>query len=268
MSSYKFLFNLSFDKLLYSTNLHGFQFNFFNIKKNKNLILIGHSSKDLKKGNRQQSIKKIIKNDFIWNKIESESLNLMLNKIESYRLTEWILIRILSKLGLLLYWKECNIDFQISIKHISLQKNQLSKPFIKVFSNNNSIADSIPFVSVSHSKKDVFIALCIKPVGIDTELVENHSEAWKKRIFTKQEIKTLINFLKRWKNLAKETIYTIIWSLKESTIKIQDNMTLGSLPEINISIANNNIVTKTPKNNIFYHNYISINDNSVLILTI
>lgn len=268
MLSNKFPFYLSFDKLLYSTNLHGFEFNFYIIIKNKSLILIGHSSKDLKKGNRQKSINKIINDKLIWNKIESEDLNLMLNQIESYRLTEWILIRILLKLGLLLYWKECNIDFKISITEISLQKNQLNKPYIKVFSDNNAITNYIPFVSISHSKKEVFIALCTNPIGIDTELIDNHSEVWEKKIFSEQEINKLIKFLNRWRHLSRETIYTIMWSLKESTIKIQGDISLGSLPEIVVSVINNNIITRTPKSNIFYNNYLSVNNNSVLTLTI
>jgi len=267
MSSNKLPFYLFFDKLLYSTDFHGFELNFYLLRKNKSLILIGHSFKDIKKGIRQYFLKKIIKDQSTWNNIESDDLNLILHEKESYRIIEWILIRILLKIGLLLYWKECNIDPRISVKEIVLEKSQLNKPVIKIFSNSNIKTENIPFISISHSKQDVYLALCTKPVGIDTELINNHSEAWKKKIFSRIEFNNLTDLLKTWKNLSRETIYTIIWSLKESTLKIQDDISLGSLPKIAISISDNNIITRNPMNNKFYNNFITVNNNSVLVLT-
>ncbi len=268
MQNIKLPYYLSFDKLLYSTNLYGYEYNFYTAMISNNFILIGHSSKNPKKGNRQKAINKILKSRLIWNKSELKALNLILGEKQLYKITEWILTRILLKLGLILFWKECDTNIKCSIKEISLEKNHLNKPNIKIISNNNTLSNHKSFVSISHSKKEVFVALCNNPIGIDTELIDNHSESWENKIVSELEIINLSYLLKKCCDLSKETILTIIWALKESTLKIQDEISIGSLPEIVISIDNNRIITRAPTNNRIYYNYISFNNDSVLVLTI
>ena len=269
MLSKNFPSSFSLDNLVYSEKFHGFLYNFFTIEINANIILIGHCPKDYNKKNQKVFKKKILNENNFWNDVELEEANFLFEKKESFRLYDWLLVRVLLKLGLVLYWKKKNIEFNSSFKNITLLNHQRNKPLIKMFSDNQLlIFNVVPFISVSHSKKDIFIALSSNPIGIDTELITKHSEAWEKRIFSDQETTKIFNFLKKWRFLSKEIIYAIMWSIKEATLKMENKIPLGLLPKIIIDINNRDIITKTPLNKKTFKNYISINGSSVLVLTI
>ena len=267
MSEKKFPFYFTLeDNLIHSENVFDFNCNFFKVKINQREVIIGQCPKRFNKYDLKQ-IDDAIKNyKKFWNNHELKEISLFFKKKKYLRLYEWLCVRILLKTGLLLYWKYGNFDLNVNPEKIDLLKNQLNKPFIYLLIESNP--DYIPFISISHSKKDVFIAICSSPIGIDCEVISNHSIYWKKKVFSIQELETFFYQFKKLVHIPNDSIYTLMWSLKESALKIGNNISLGLISKISIQLLDGCIITKLIHTNQTYQGFFSFNQDSVLTLTI
>lgn len=259
----------SIENKIKSINYYDCQFNFYHLEINQENILFGQCFKNVNSDNQKIISEKMLKHMSFWAKEELDEMKTMKNKKQFSRLYEWILTKILVKFGASLYLRKYYTQLDISSDQITIIKDKWNRPSIKFILNNDIIKlDLIPFISISHTKYEVYISLCSKPIGIDNELLAFHSKSWERKIFNRKESEKIINYLKRWNIFSKDLIYTIMWSLKESTIKVEGTIPLGLLSKVSIDIMNDNIITKIPQKNRSYKNFISLTKDSVLILTI
>jgi phosphopantetheinyl transferase (holo-ACP synthase) len=264
MSKKIFPFNFSLDNLIHSGNLLSFYYHFYMVKINQKNVIIGKCPKNLDKNELEQKIYDIKDCKDFWNSCELKEINFLLKEKKFSRLFDWLSIRVLLKIGLPLYWKFLTIKQKAIPATIVLLKNQWEKPFINL--QNESNPNDIPFISVTHSKKDVFIALCSLPLGIDCELITNHSIDWERKIFSLHEFANFSNQLKKMIDISNETIYTLMWALKESTLKIRDNATLGMILKTSIQLLKDSILIKIDDSSQNYQGFISFKEDSVLAL--
>ncbi|MFX1445946.1 MAG: 4'-phosphopantetheinyl transferase family protein [Promethearchaeota archaeon] len=258
----KFPFCFSLDNLIHSENFLNFCCNFFITHINQKYIFMGHCPKNLSKSYLEQNIDNIKDFEYFWNNREINQIDNFLREKKYSRLFEWLSVRILLKIGLPLYWKFVSTNLNVSQKNIVLSKNKWNKPFINIISESNF--DYIPFISISHSKKDIFIALSSLPIGIDCEQISSYSINLINKIFTEQELtKFLNNFGKKIK-ISDEMIYTLMYSLKEATLKLITNSSIGMISKISIQLLNDSILTKYHNNCQNYKGFISLIEDSVL----
>lgn len=258
----------SLESKIFTKQFHGIQFSFYPFRKSQENIIIGHCIKDLNLDNQKVMLEKILNELSIWDKKELKEFNLFIKKKQIFRLYETILTKILIKFGVPIYWGGKNEKFDIPPAKIILSKDQWNKPSIKIVSKRELyIIHNVPFISISHTKKDVYIALSSRPIGTDNELINDHSNSWQYKSFSEHESKNFIKFLNKRSIFSKKFIYTIMWALKESTMKVDEIIPLGLLPKVAINIINNNIITENPQKSKIYQNYILLMKDSVLVLT-
>ncbi|MFX0072196.1 MAG: 4'-phosphopantetheinyl transferase family protein, partial [Candidatus Hermodarchaeota archaeon] len=223
-------------------------------------ILIGKAMKV----NSSRLIRRFLQNQSIWNKIELEEIEKRIKKTHISHFTEWILVRILAKWGVKLY-----LSKRIRLKNILLTKNSNNKPVLKIFTKDREhLLDELPYLSISHSKNYVFISLSSIPIGIDCELVSSRSNSWKNKVFSSQEIIRVDKHINKFKNFTLDTILTIMWSIKESTLKIIEGLTIGDIPDIKINTFSNQIITTISNYEKSYKNYFTVIDDTVLSLAL
>jgi phosphopantetheinyl transferase len=262
-----FPFYFPLEYLIHSENFSDLQCNYFIIRMNQRIIFLGNCTKCLKKYEIKKAIKEITDYTAFWNILEFNKINHFMEKNRISRLFEWLCVRVLIKIGLPLYLKLNNFNInKLSPENILLSKDRFNKPFINL--QKDFDPNSIPYISISHSKKDVFIALSSTPIGIDCELISNHSNNWINKISSKQDSKHFSSKIKEMLNISDDKCNTIIWSLKEATLKIEEDLSLGLISEISIKILDDEIKVKVLKSNQNYHGLISFKDNSILAIVV
>jgi phosphopantetheinyl transferase len=92
---------------------------------------------------------------------------------------------------------------EFSENPVSLNYDVHGKPFLE---------NSSEFISISHSKDILALAISSKNIGIDIEMLSDKAEKVKNKFLSKKELTALIN--------GQNIIYTIYWSAKEVLYKL------------------------------------------------
>lgn len=92
--------------------------------------------------------------------------------------------------------------------------------------NQPVFADSsVPLFSISHTGDQVALALSYGALGMDIELIREHSSALWKRILSDQELE----YVKNAKN--PHALFTLLWTVRESLLK-SDGSGLAALSKV------------------------------------
>ena len=115
-----------------------------------------------------------------------------------------------------------------SIKDYELYYNKYGKPYLK---------DSNIYFNISHTRNLVICAISDKEIGVDIEYLR-YNELVSKRILNKKEYSILLN------SKCKEEIFTIMWTSKESYVKMLGIGLEYALKNVDTTILNSKIDIK------------------------
>ena len=243
-----------------------FRYNLSNYK-GTNLIL-GQCNKNLKINNKVDIIKKLMNQKSYWNKEELVKINKHFKNYQYKRLFEWILSKILIKIGCRFI---INNRKEILYKKIHFEISKNLSPKLKFEGKNihhqikNEFSES--FISISHSSSKIHVAICSQPIGIDCEDARSFSKELRKKFVKNDEFDQLESLLKIQIPCVQNKLDTIIWCIKESTLKIIGGIKIGNISQVNIEIRNHKIISSYPSINYEFVNFINIKNDSILILT-
>ncbi len=98
--------------------------------------------------------------------------------------------------------------------------------------NRPVFADSaMPLFSLSHTGNKVAVALSYGALGLDIELIKDHSLALWKRILSDQELECVKN------SIDPQVLFTLLWTVRESLLK-SDGLGLIALNKIKCDLKN------------------------------
>ncbi len=258
------------DNIIESIHFNKIESYLLNLNVNNSNLLLVLFKKDENKI-KKSTFEEFLLDNELWNDEELAEITNLKNKNGKTRLYEWVLSRILIKQGLMHYLKLNNIKNDINLDEITISTTNNNKPTIEILKQKqNNISKNIPFISISHSKNTIIIAFCEKIIGIDIESIKPHSFSWQKKIFPQQDSNKIFSFFKNQYIQSNDTIFTLIWSIKEATLKICEDNPLGLIPKIPIIInrEENSIMTKHPLFENYFINYFSIIDESIIAITL
>ena len=263
---YPFVFTLDYPKESYM--LGGMQLNFYKMRIDNKWVLIGIYNKSESKKLQQEIILNLLDLNETWNQDELKSIQRFRIKKQRSRLYEWISSRVLIKYGLLFYFKDLLADDELKPNDIIICLNSSNKPSIELLpQDRDKKFKEIPYISISHTNNTVFVVLSPVLIGIDIEVITKHSESWQEKITGQKELNQVKRLMQKGDFNIKDISYTIIWALKESTLKVNGNNPLGILPLIVIETNDDRVITEIPNRNKKYQNYISILGDSVCVIT-
>ncbi|MHA2000984.1 MAG: hypothetical protein ACTSVU_02705 [Promethearchaeota archaeon] len=147
-----------------------------------------------------------------------------------FRRFEWIFSRLLSKH---VYNKFC-VKKNLPNSSISCTYDIQGIPYINILQTKDK-----HFLSITHSQNDIFIVISNRRIGIDSELITEHSDAWKKKYFLPDEKENLQLFLQKKEfnisHLDDTLIYSLLWMIKEAHVKQSRDVSITDLNKIEIS---------------------------------
>ena len=115
-----------------------------------------------------------------------------------------------------------------NIKDYELYYNKYGKPYLK---------DSNIYFNISHTRNLVICAISDKEIGVDIEKLV-YNELVSKRILNQKEYSILLN------SKCKEEIFTIMWTSKESYVKMLGIGLEYGLKNVDTTILNSKIDIK------------------------
>ena len=118
-----------------------------------------------------------------------------------------------------------------SIKDYELYYNKYGKPYLK---------DSNIYFNISHTRNLVICAISDKEIGVDIEKLV-YNELVSKRILNQKEYSILLS------SNNKEEIFTIMWTSKESYVKLLGIGLEYGLKNVDTTILNSKIDIKKYK---------------------
>lgn len=236
-------------------------FNFYQINKLNEDILVGRCVKDNLWKNQKFNLEDYTIEDNFWNSNEIDDMKSFIRKNQISRLQEWILTRTLIKYGFKVFYNENFTRLHLNFSDITILKNKHNKPYIKI---DNAEKISTLNISISHTKNYIFVAICSKPIGIDNEIIKNHSIYWEKKYFSKNEFEYITRFLNKYNSFSKNIITTLMWSFKEATLKLKGNQSLAEIKDIIIEVDGNDIITRFLSKNITAQNFFNIKEESIV----
>ena len=239
------------------------QYYSFNLNGNK--IIIGKCTKENQLINERLFLEK----ENFWNKNELAEIKKFLEKNQISRLKEWVITRSMIKYGINFIFKE---QIDIPFSNIIIESNKRNKPNINIESENfeNIIKKEIEEIeiSISHSNKMIYVALTTNQIGIDCEDVRSFSEEFRKKFVKNDEFNKLKSTLNISNPYSRDKLYTIIWCIKESTLKIIGDVKITNISQVKIEIRDQKIISSYPSINFEFVNFLNIKNGSILILTL
>ncbi|MFX1500408.1 MAG: 4'-phosphopantetheinyl transferase family protein [Promethearchaeota archaeon] len=230
------------------------------------MVILGNIKKTKERNHLESTINKFSRISSFWNKFDLSSIIFMRERQQIHRLYEWLLTRVLIKFGINILYQQRNMNIIIKYKNILIKKDGSNKPIIEILLNYYQ--EIKPYISISHSNQEIFVAFSFEDIGIDHELFTQNLNYFKRKFTSEEEYSKIAHFLKNLKSSFDDIILTIIWSIKEATLKLQGNLNISYLPKIEIKVNQNNIISKIPNQDKKYTNLLDVYDNSVLVISI
>lgn len=139
-----------------------------------------------------------------------------------------------------------------------LLSNVLGKEFILEYQSNGKPYLLYPKknISISHSKEYVAIALAEIPVGIDIEKIDTRILKLKEKILNSREVNRFV--------AADERVLHIIWGIKESVYKQQDEE-INYLEDIEVKKIDENTAEVQVKNHLQKVEFFEKDNNMIVV---
>ncbi len=239
-------------------------FQYYSLNLNGNRIIIGKYAKE----NQIIGERDILEKENFWNNSESTEIKTFLEKDQISRLHEWVITRSMIKYGINDIFKE---QIEIPFNNIMIEPNKNSKP--KLFIESKNIDNKIKkdfeeiVISISYSNKMIYVALTSNQIGIDCEDIRSFSEKFREKFIKNDEFYQLKSTLNIPISQSRDILDTIIWCIKESTLKIIGDVKIANISQVEIEIRDQKIISSYPSIKYEFINFINIKSNSILILT-
>ncbi len=139
-----------------------------------------------------------------------------------------------------------------------LLSNILGKDFILEYQPNGKpyLLQPKKNISISHSKEYVAIAIAEKAIGIDIEKIDKRILKLKEKILNSREVNRFF--------AADERVLHIIWGIKESVYKQQDEE-INYLEDIEVKKIDENTAEVQVKNHLQKVEFFEIDNNMVVV---
>ncbi len=139
-----------------------------------------------------------------------------------------------------------------------LLSNVLGKEFILEYQSNGKpyLLQPKKNISISHSKEYVAIAIAEKKIGIDIEKIDTRILKLKEKILNSREVNRFV--------AADERVLHIIWGIKESVYKQQDEE-INYLEDIEVKKIDENTAEVQVKNHLQKVEFFEIDNNMIIV---
>lgn len=139
-----------------------------------------------------------------------------------------------------------------------LLSNVLGKEFILEYQSNGKpyLLQPKKNISISHSKEYVAIAIAEKKIGIDIEKIDTRILKLKEKILNSREVNRFV--------AADERVLHIIWGIKESVYKQQDEE-INYLEDIEVKKIGENTAEVQVKNHLQKVEFFEIDNNMIVV---
>jgi phosphopantetheinyl transferase len=139
-----------------------------------------------------------------------------------------------------------------------LLSNVLGKEFILEYQSNGKpyLLQPKKNISISHSKEYVAIAIAEKKIGIDIEKIDTRILKLKEKILNSREVNRFV--------AADERVLHIIWGIKESVYKQQDEE-INYLEDIEVKKIDENTAEVQVKNHLQKVEFFEIDNNMIVV---
>lgn len=139
-----------------------------------------------------------------------------------------------------------------------LLSNVLGKEFILEYQSNGKpyLLQPKKNISISHSKEYVAIAIAEKSIGIDIEKIDKRILKLKEKILNSREANRFV--------AADERVLHIIWGIKESVYKQQDEE-INYLEDIEVKKIDENTAEVQVKNHLQKVEFFEIDNNMIVV---
>jgi len=104
-------------------------------------------------------------------------------------------------------------------------------------------------------------------IGIDCEDVRSFSEKFREKFVKNDEFDQLKSTLNIHISHSRDILDTIIWCIKESTLKLIRDIKIANISQVKIEIRDQKIISSYPSINCEFVNFLNIKNDSILILT-
>lgn len=198
-------------------------------------ITIGMVLRSSRKNERKNLIT-IAKQKLVPRNLEDKKiLETIIKKEKLARAEEWILSRFIIKHGASLHLK-----------------------------TTNSSRESLN-VSITHSSLLIAVVFASLPIGIDHEIVQIRDESWRRKMDPSDNINELLIFFKKWNNISQSVAETILWCMKEATLKAYGKeKKINALSSISIRMNGEKIITVLPDVEFNYENFILLDEKEMM----
>lgn len=139
-----------------------------------------------------------------------------------------------------------------------LLSNVLGKNFLLEYQSNGKpyLLQPKKNISISHSKEYVAIAIAEKKIGIDIEKIDKRILKLKEKILNSREVNRFV--------AADERVLHIIWGIKESVYKQQDEE-INYLEDIEVKKIDENTAEVQVKNHLQKVEFFEIDNNMIVV---
>ncbi|MHA1647754.1 MAG: 4'-phosphopantetheinyl transferase family protein [Promethearchaeota archaeon] len=244
--------------------LFNYVFQYYSLNLNGIIIIIGKCAKE----NQIMNKRKFLEKENFWNKNELKEIKNFLEKDQISRLQEWVLTRSMIKYGIGYMFKD---QIKIPLNNILVESYKKNKPKLNIESKNieNKIKKEFEEIeiSISHSNKLIYVALTSHQIGIDCEDIRSFSKEFREKFVNNDELDQLKSIINIHRSHSRDKLDTIIWCIKESTLKIIGDIKIANISQVKIEIRDQKIISSHPSRNYEFVNFINIKNDSLLILT-
>jgi hypothetical protein len=202
-------------KVVHQASIEHYTADFHAIKVANHDVVVGMARRARNNARQEMLLTSALRENEKWGNEEAKQITEYSMKKQFARGEEWILSRFIEKHG------------------------------IPLFHGYFGIIKS-PCISISHSIDMVVVAFSDATVGIDHETVEARDASWHSKMDPANDAPRLAAFLSRWKDILMPTTETILWAMKEATMKAWGERDLGLLPAITTQGSKDSIRSVIP----------------------
>jgi phosphopantetheinyl transferase (holo-ACP synthase) len=163
-----------------------------------------------------------------------------------------------------------NADFKESgqIKHFVINKTEKGCPYIKNTLDDQHKKGDFPYLSISYTKEFIIVCLGPKKFGIDCETILQRSNSWIEKNFMRSELEGFHYQLSKEIKNNPFSIPTILWTIKEATLKAKSDKSLSEIKKIQIKYDKNQILSNFFDGSETFQNFINLSEDIIISISI
>ncbi len=100
------------------------------------------------------------------------------------------------------------------------------------------------FISISHSRGYVALAIATFPIGIDLEVKGSRAYRLREKFLNENELQLLSPMAQMYKGVNEEVAAVMLWSAKEAFFKKDESQTLVALSDIELTLSDDVLVAR------------------------